>query len=265
MYDTYWGLQRPVFTPVAARQSLASSPAHAEALARLDFLCENRLPFGLLLGPAGSGKSTVLAEFAERAARRGSLVSLASAAATDEFNILAPLTIGLQVPSDAFPDGDARLLWRQITDRFDEIKLEGLSAIVLLDDLDRAPAAVLLLVERLLAAGSASLTMVATARAEAVGRIGARLLDLAALRIDLATWNETETSEYLAATLTNAGRTQPAFNDAATRRLFELSGGAPRKVNQLAQLALLAGASQKLIQIDEATIEAVQEELSVAR
>jgi hypothetical protein len=44
-----------------------------------------------------------------------------------------------------------------------------------------------------------------------------------------------------------------------------MSGGAPRKVNQLAQLALLAGASQKLIQIDEATIEAVQEELSAAR
>ena len=37
------------------------------------------------------------------------------------------------------------------------------------------------------------------------------------------------------------------------------------QVNQLAQLALLAGASQKLIQIDEATIEAVQEELSLAR
>ena len=47
----------------------------------------------------------------------------------------------------------------------------------------------------------------------------------------------------------------------ATRRLFQLSGGAPRKVNQLAQLALLAGASQKLIQVDEATIEAVQEEI----
>src|SRR5439155_15293708 len=47
MYDAYWGLQRPLFTPAAVRQSLASSPVHAEALARLDFLCESRSPFGL--------------------------------------------------------------------------------------------------------------------------------------------------------------------------------------------------------------------------
>jgi len=58
---------------------------------------------------------------------------------------------------------------------------------------------------------------------------------------------------------------QPAFDEAAARRLFELSGGAPRKVNQLAQLALLAGAGQKLVQIDRETIDAVEEELSVAR
>jgi general secretion pathway protein A len=261
MFNTYWGLQRPVFTPAAARQSLASSPVHAEALARLDFLCESRSPFGLLLGPTGSGKSIVLAEFAERVARGGALVAIASAAAADESSVLVPLAIGLQIP----PSGDTRLLWQQIVDRFEEIKLEGVSAVVLIDDLDRAPAGVLLLVERLLAAGGSALTVVATARAETSRKIGSRLLDLAALRIDLATWNETETSEYLASTLSGAGRQQPAFNDAATRRLFELSGGAPRKVNQLARLALLAGASQKLIQIDEATIEAVQEELGVAR
>jgi len=163
------------------------------------------------------------------------------------------------------PEGETRLLWRQIVDRFEEIKLEGLSAIVLLDDLDRTSAGVLLAVERLIAAGGNSLTVVATARVETAGKIGPRLLDLAALRIDLAPWNATETGEYLTKTLASAGRQQPAFNDAATRRLFQLSGGAPRKVNQLAQLALLAGASQKLIQIDEATIEAVQEELSAAR
>jgi general secretion pathway protein A len=261
MYDAYWGLQRPVFTPAAVRQSLASSPVHAEALARLEFLCESRSPFGLLLGPPGSGKSIVLAEFAGRVARAGALVAFASAAAADELSLLVPLATGLQIP----PNGDARLLWQQIADRFEEIKLEGLSAVVLIDDLDRAPAGVLLLVERLLAAGGSALTVVATARAETAKKIGSRLSDLAALRIDLATWNETETGEYLASTLSSAGRQQPAFNEAATRRLFELSGGAPRKVNQLAQLALLAGASQKLIQIDEATIEAVQEELSVAR
>src|SRR5437879_6229081 len=182
MYDAYWSLQRPLFTPTAVRQSLANSPVHAEALARLDFLCESRAPLGLLLGPPGSGKSTVLNEFAERAARSGALVAIVSAAATEESSVLAPLATGLQVP----PESDASALWRRIVDRFEEIKLEGLSAVLLLDDLDRAGTHVLLLVERLLAAGATVLTTVATARPETAGKIGPRLLDLAALRIDLA-------------------------------------------------------------------------------
>ena len=71
MYESYWGLKQPLFTPSAARESLSTSPVHAEALARLDFLCESKSRFGLLLGPAGSGKSTVLAEFAKRLERQG--------------------------------------------------------------------------------------------------------------------------------------------------------------------------------------------------
>ena len=87
------------------------------------------------------------------------LVAFASAAATDELPVLVPLAMGLQVT----PEGDASALWRRIVDRFEEIKLEGLSAIVLLDDLDGAAAEVLSLVERLLAIGGTALTVVATA------------------------------------------------------------------------------------------------------
>jgi type II secretory pathway predicted ATPase ExeA len=261
MYQNYWGLQKPLFTPGAARESLAASPVHAEALARLDFLRDSRCPFGLLLGPAGSGKSTVLAEFAERAERSGAVVAITTAAVADEQALLAPLTSGLL----AGGEGGGVQLWRRIVDRLEELKLEGLSALVLLDDLDRASLKIQSLVERLLSLAGAPLVIVATARAETAGRISPRILEQAALRIDLNPWNESETSDYLASSLTRAGRVQPAFDAAATRRLFELSGGAPRKVNQLAQLALVAGAGQKLVQVDEATIEAVEEELSMAR
>jgi type II secretory pathway predicted ATPase ExeA len=260
MYQTYWGLQRPVFTREVARESLSRSPVHAEALARLDFLRESGCAFGVLLGPSGSGKSTVLAEFAERTERSGALVALINAAAADELALLGPLAVGLLVDAE----GGAAQLWRRICDRLEELKLESVSAVVLLDDLDRASSKVLLVVERLLATCS-GLTVVAAARPNTAGRIGGRLLEQAALRIDLSPWNESETSGYLAASLASAGRAQAAFDAAATRRLFELSGGAPRRVNQLAQLALVAGAGQQLVQIDEGTIEAVEEELSVTR
>jgi len=261
MYQAYWGLQRSPFGSIASRAALVASPVQAEALARLDFLRESGSQLGLLLGPAGSGKSAVLAEFGERAERAGAIVCLLAASAAEEQHLLVPLAIGLRVTAA----GDAWQVWRSIVDRFHELKLDGLSVVVLLDDLDRAAQSTLQLVERLLAIPGAPLTIVASARPEAIGRLGARLVDLASLRIDLAAWSETETREYLHDSLARAGRQKPAFDLTATRRLFELSGGAPRKLNQLAQLALVAGAGQQLVQIDADTIDAVQEELSMAR
>jgi general secretion pathway protein A len=261
MYQAYWGLQRSPFTSAASREALIESPIHAEALARLDFLRESSSPFGLLLGPRGSGKSAVLSQFAQRAARSGALVAACGATAADDLHLLTTLAIGLKTTAD----GDVSQLWRRVADRLEELRLEGLTAVVLLDDLDRATASTLLLAERLLALPDAPLTIVAAAGRETAGRIGPRLLDQVALRIDLVPWSETETRDYVETRLAQAGRVQEAFNSAATRRLFELSGGAPRRVNQLAQLALLAGAAQQLIQIDADTIDAVQEELSVAR
>ena len=261
MYQAYWGLKHSPFASATQRCDLTASPVHAEALARLDFLRESRCPFGLLLGSSGSGKSIVLTTFAARAQRDGALVALVNAAASDELAFLVPLAIGLQIEVE----NDAGHLWRRLLDRLEELKLECLTGVLLLDDLDRAGPSVLAIVERLLGRADAPLTIVAAARHETAARIGARLLDQTGLRIDLSPWSEAETRDYLNTTLTNAGRLQPAFNDAATRRLFELSGGAPRKVNQLAQLALVAGAGQKLLQIDQGTVEAVQDELSVAR
>jgi len=261
MYQACWGLQRDLFTSAAPRQSLTTSPAHAEALARLDFLCDSRCPFGLLIGPSGSGKSTLLVEFGTRMERSGRLVALASAAASDELAILVSLARGLQIEVEE----DSSKVWRRIVDRLEELKLECLSAIFLIDDLDRAAVQTRACVDRLLTLADAPLTVIATARPQTAARLGAALLAQASLRIDLNAWNEAETRDYLQATLANAGRLQPAFSDEGARRLFELSGGAPRKVNQLAQLALLAGAAQQLVQIDAETMDAVDEELAAAR
>lgn len=261
MFQGYWGLTRLPFTDDAARQSLVSSPSHAEALARLDFLLESRSRLGLLLGPAGSGKTLVLAEFARRVQRTGTAIAVASAAAADSSQLLAQLAGGLGSTEST----SALNPWSAVAERLEELRLEGIPAVALVDDLDRAASGTATTIERLLALPEALLTVVATARPRTLARLGADLLDQAALRIDLTPWSEEETGSYLESTLAAAGRQQPAFEPAAVRRLSELSGGAPRKVNQLAQLALLAGAGQGLSRVDAETIDGVEEELSAAR
>jgi general secretion pathway protein A len=260
MYENYWGLQRPIFGNTSGRDALAQSPVHAEALARLEFLQQNRLPLGLLIGPAGSGKTTVLAEAAQQARRSGALAALINCGGDDSF-VLARIATGLYAETGA----DNFQLWRHIVARLDELQLEGMTAVLLIDDIHRASSTVVEYIEQLLSIPDSPITIVVSARPETVKRIGSRLLDQAGLRIDLTPWTEGETCAYLDTTVAKAGRKQPAFEHAAVRRLFELSGGAPRRVNQLAQLALVAGAAQKLVQIDAATVEAVEEELSLAR
>jgi type II secretory pathway predicted ATPase ExeA len=261
MFQAYWGLKQSPFRAESPRAPLAASPVQAEAIARLDFLCESGGQLGLLVGNSGSGKSAVLAEFARRSERAGSTVCLLAAAAADEHHLLLPLALGLQTATA----GDERQLWQAIAGRFQELQLENGTARILFDDLDRAARGALDLIERLLAIPGAPLTIVASSRPESLASIGSRFLDRADLCIELAAWSESETRDYLQISLARAGRHQPAFDPAATRRLFELSGGAPRKLNQLAQLALVAGAGQQLRQIDADTIDAVHEELCVVR
>ena len=263
MYLAYWGLAHSPFAALASRKLVDRHPQCAEALARLDFLVEHRSRLGLLAGPAGSGKSLVLGEFARRQQAAGAAVAIVSAAGISAGELLAEVATGWGVnPHDS--DDTARL-WRATTDRLAELRLEQVPAVLAVDDLDSAQAEATALVLRLLNVPDAELTVVAAACDETATRIGTRLLDQAELRIELAMWTIEETRDYLKSSLTAAGRLQPAFAERAVQRLFQLSGGAPRRVGQLAQLALVAGAGQNLSQIDEQTVLAVHEELSAAR
>jgi len=242
-----------------------ASPVHVEALARLHFLAENRSRLGVLLGGSGSGKTTLLERFASELRGRGSAVSMLSCIGLDPHDLLASLAMQWGCRMAA---GDAMFqLWRTVSDRLTELSYEHVPALLLLDDAETAAPDVIAAVERLTATDAAAggrLTVVCAADPEEAINLGLRLLDLAELRIELAPWDAVDVQEFVAAR--NAGgTTAPAFDAAATLRLQELSGGLPRKVKQLAQLAELAGAGQDLAAIDSATVDAVYEELSLSR
>jgi type II secretory pathway predicted ATPase ExeA len=157
-------------------------------------------------------------------------------------------------------------LWRNLIDRIAENRYQQLDTVVLLDDADRATPEVLDHLVRLIQSDRGlptSLVLVLASPAENITRIGFRLLDLAELRIDLEPWEESDTGGYLISALAQAGRKTLLFSDAALLRLHELSGGIPRRVNQLAALALVAGAGRQLSKIDVDTIDSVYHELGV--
>ena len=158
-------------------------------LARLEFLRESQSRLGLLPGIGRQWQDSCRREFARRAAKSGSLVAALAAAGAEEQHLLFQLAAGLEVEA-AEPSWK---LWQDIVDRLEELRLENRSAVILLDDLDRAAPSALALAERLLALPAAPLTIAITARPEQSHRVGGRLLDQANLRIELPPWDEHET------------------------------------------------------------------------
>ena len=61
--------------------------------------------------------------------------------------------------------------------------------------------------------------------------------------------------------LESAGSDRVVFNQDTVEEIHRISGGVPRRIWQLAELALIAGAGQELERIDAETVAAVQEEL----
>ncbi len=266
MYASHWGLRESPFRNYTNPQRFYQSPTHEEALARLHFLVEEHRRLGLLLGPGGSGKSFLLEVFAAQLRRGGAAAAKVDLLAVEPAEMLWLVALGLGLNPE--PTHPTAALWRMITDRLLENRYQQIETAILLDDADQASRQVLAQVARLAeydCTADSRLTLVLAGRQEQIGRIGDRLLGLAELRIDVEPWEQAETENYLKASLAHAGCEAAVFAEPALARLQELSHGIPRRINQLADLALLAGAGQELPQIGAEVVESAYRELGVAQ
>jgi type II secretory pathway predicted ATPase ExeA len=264
MYQSHWGFKEEPFRSKLDPRFFYASPVHEEALARLHFLVGQQRRLGLLLGGRGSGKSLLLDVFAAEMRRAGRPVATMSLLGMEKDEFLRHLAIefGLN-PAPGLPISS---LWRMVTDRLAEYGYQRVDAVILLDDADWASPELSSQVYRLAQIeGSldAQHTIVLAGQQDRIGQTWASLLDLAELRIDLGAWEASDTEAYLDNSLTRAGRDTPIFDDPAVMKLHELSHGVPRRISQLADLALAAGAGQTLDRIGAQTIESVYHELGV--
>jgi type II secretory pathway predicted ATPase ExeA len=264
MPTTTTGVQQSPFRNCLDPQSFYQSPSHEEALARLHFLVGERRRLGLLMGPTGSGKSLVLEVFSQQLRRRGRPVAKVSLLGLEPSEMLWQIAAELGVV--ASPRESLAMLWRHLADRLLEYRYQQLETAILLDDADTAAAPSLLQIVRLAhhdPTPDARLTIVLAGRTERMGRLGSGLLGLAELRIDLEPWNPAETTRFVRSVLDRAQGDVPEFDELALVRLHELAGGIPRRVRQIADLALLAGAGRDLRNIDAHVVESAYEELAV--
>ena len=262
MYQSHWGLRDDPFRAGHDPRFFYQSPTHEEALARLYFLIDQQRRLGLLLGDQGSGKSFLLEMLAKEIRRGGACVVQTSLVGCDPAEWLGQ--VAAQLGRHPGNTQSIAVLWRWIGDRLAEHRYEERTTLVLLDDAHLASAALLPHVLRLAhydPSPQSRLTIAMSSTAEGAHRLGRDLLELVELRIDLEPWEPDETEQYLQQSLAQAGGESPIFDSSAILRLHELTRGVPRRVSQLADLALVAGAGRNLQQIDAQVIDSVYREL----
>jgi len=185
----------------------------------------------------------------------------ATSVSAREFAWLVACSLGAVAEQDA----DAGKLWRLISDRLVENRIQQKHTVLFVDEAGLAGPDVIsqfVRLARLDPSPAAKWTVVLSAEPEQAARWTATLRNLIDLRIDLIAWSAEDTIGYVQMSLVDAGRLEPLFEDDALVLLHELTHGVPRQVARLADFALLAGAAVELATIDAVTVEAAHEEIS---
>jgi type II secretory pathway predicted ATPase ExeA len=264
MYQQYWGLRESPFRGGLDLSLFHATANHDEALARLNFLLEERRRLGLLSGPVGIGKSMLLEMFARQVGDAGGEVVRANLVAADPMEFL--WTLAAQFGLNPTFHTTVFALWRRLADHVIESRYQRTQLLVLVDDADAGEPDVLDLIVRLVQLDphvDSKLTIILATADEQLGQLHPRLLELAELAIALEPWDAADTARYVEFALRQVGRETPLFTRAGVRRLHDLADGIPLRIKQLADLALLAGAGLDLSEIDAETVEGAFQELGV--
>ncbi|MBI84339.1 MAG: hypothetical protein CMJ81_14160 [Planctomycetaceae bacterium] len=264
MHENYWKLKQSPFGSSVDPKHFFNSSTHEEGLARLRFLVDQQRSLGLLLGPRGCGKSLLLEVLARDLRCAGHFVCQVNLLGMCAHELL--WSVANQFSLFPKTDDSTLHLWKLITDRLATNHYQQLSTVILLDDADEAIGDTLLQVLRIAkqeTTPQSRTSIILSAEAKRQNLLGSQLLDLAELRIELEPWSTQDTEDYLQQASVGGNRAGMLFDAEATQTLHVLSGGVPRRINQLAKLCLLAGAGRELPHIDATTVENVFHELDI--
>lgn len=269
MYENYWKLQRPPFDSSPDESLFFPSESHQATLLKLHYLVEHRKGSGLVVGGSGFGKSTLLHVLGkELNDTQCPLIPILFPQMTAT-ELLAYIADELGSPSDT--DRESLTLDRIVhriqvsLTAYNERKQHPVIAIEeahLIDDPLVFQALRLLL--NFQPRNGGAFTLILSGQRDLLSRVRRlpQLEERLTVKCILRPLTYEETLGYVAHRLRISGLDQPPFEAAAFDTLFELSGGIPRRINRLCDLALLVGYADGSTVISAAQMEAVSEELT---
>jgi general secretion pathway protein A len=267
MYKAYWQLQCRPFENYADAKFYYPSEVHQGALLKLRYAVENERGAALLTGAAGSGKTLLVQSLKRQLDPRFTPFVHLVFPQMSVSELLAYLAAEMGalggakgvVPVDESIRGLQRFL--------NENARRGSHAVIAIDEaqllIDSDALETLRLLMNLEAEAKPALTLLLVGQPQLLpalermpgleARLGVKCL--------LRPLNLEETISYVTHRLTAAGTSQEIFTSGALAALHQLTGGNPRRINRLCDLALLIGYAEEQVRINAPHIEAVCSEL----
>src|SRR5438874_545397 len=237
MYEPFYGLRERPFDLTPNPRFLLLTGKHREALSNLEYGLASRRGLTLLLGEAGTGKTTLVRAVIERSERRGARLAYLNNPTLTRDEFYEFLTGAFDLPSDAA--GSKVKLLRALEAKLLERRSAGVLTALIIDEVQVLPDELLEEV-RLLANIETTteklLPIVLCGQPELALRLNQaslrQLKQRVALRCELTPLDMRETAEYIAGRIRIAGgNCALVFTRQAVEAVYQSSGGIPRLIS----------------------------------
>ena len=252
MYRSFYQLQRKPFQITTDPEFLWLGQKHREALATLKYGVVENKGFLLLTGDVGTGKTTLIHALL-KSLDENVLSAMIADPGLSRFDFYRLVSIGFKIPGEIRSKSDfleqfGRFLYAShddhrtvllIIDETQRLKHDLLEEIRLLSNIEKADAKLL----NIFFVGQNEVnTLITRPENRALRKRISITYNLTALNLD-------ETRSYINHRLKTAGAQRTLFSSGAVEEIHAHSGGSPRQINILCDLALLYGfeASKKTI------------------
>jgi type II secretory pathway predicted ATPase ExeA len=253
VYEAHFGLHLRPFGESVSPSTFIALRSHDATLRRLRYALEHGQGSAVLFGPPGSGKTLLVRRLASELHSRTVHLTFPALAADELVAYVASEFTGVTAPVRS---QSAAL--RQLRDHLAASAARQERPLLVVDDahlIDSVSAfETLRLLLNFASLGPPDLSLLLVGGAEILLDLPPGFADRLAARCLLGTLSEAESSAYLLGRLTFAGAKYPLISPSALSLLHAAAGGLPRRLNHLADLALLIAYGRDLAIADDSAV-----------
>jgi type II secretory pathway predicted ATPase ExeA len=257
MYLEHWGFGKFPFENVPDPDFFYLSKTHEEGLSRLIYAAKRRKGVAVLSGDIGCGKTTLTKVYVQKLSAEEFDIGLVINPKLEPLEFLQEALYQLGMTD--VPDSKGGCL-RLLNEKMAENAKARKGTLLIVDEaqaLDESGFEEVRLLLNSQVNGRYPINVVLVGQPELRGKIKdmEQLEQRIAIKYHLTPFDQEDTARYITFRQQKAGAKKSVFTSVAVERIYEITEGVPRKINNLCDLSLLVGFSKNGKMIDPQIIE----------